>query len=49
LMATVRENPASPTSRPRCTDAIPPDAIGLYSRYRPMGLGCDGSGDMPVG
>ena len=27
LMATVREKPAPPSSRPKCTLAIPPDAI----------------------
>ena len=30
LMATVRENPAAPTSRPIWTVAIPPDAISSY-------------------
>ena len=31
LMATVREKPAAPTSRPRWTTAIPPDAISWRS------------------
>ena len=26
-MATVRENPTGPSSRPKCTVAIPPDAM----------------------
>src|SRR5262249_449130 len=33
--ATVRANPAGPSTRPKCTDAIPPDAISSNTRYRP--------------
>ena len=30
LIATVREKPAGPRSRPRCTEAMPPAAISEY-------------------
>ncbi len=29
-MTTVRENPAGPMSRPKCTVAMPPAAIASY-------------------
>jgi hypothetical protein len=34
-MATVREKLTGPSRRPRCTVAIPPDAISSWIAYRP--------------
>src|SRR5262245_16362556 len=38
-MATVREKPTGPTSLPKCTVAMPPDAISSKRVYRPITLG----------
>ena len=34
-MATILENPPDPIWRPKCTVAMPPEAISPYRRYRP--------------
>src|SRR5260370_3827437 len=39
LTATVRETPAAPLIRAKCTEAIPPVAISPKSRYRPIDRG----------
>src|SRR5579884_591309 len=49
LMATVRANPAGPTRVPRCTVAMPPDAISAPSVYRPLSPRPDGRTSTRVG